>query len=1031
MADQLYIGNFSKGLTDNRIAFNIDNDAFPYLYNFYVWRGRVKRKRGTLLLGQLQIQVLLQNVADFQTTPWAFQAFTLDAAASPDGFAYGNLLTGTPGEPPQVSVGYTTRLGAGYIINETSNQPGATITPGSILFTWNGNTYRDGSDGNLYFSPSGTIVKGSINYATGDISISYSTLIPPKYLTGTFSYYPGLPVMGLRDFSPQSITDVLYPLQLSFDTKYSYQGVDRGTSTLTKATVNFYNTTFYKSSQVPFVWSGQDYQQFWTTNYSGALWATNNVSGMHLLYARYSAGSGTTTITFRFFTDSARTVPFTTLVEDDILWFNEWEDSDFFFIAHMQAPGYTLGNKGTAITITVDSVTGLTDGDRITFSGVKKTGSLNNREFAVYNVNSGANTFQVTAKDNIGSPYDPGTGLVTGLSSSMNSVTGRVTDVSGSATGTYVITFDQEQTASGDGIVQMLTNSIPGKDGIRFYDGDPTSTTGLPDEPLKGWVNFAPPLTELQVSIDNGPENLYYLVGALAIFPFKDRLLFFAPYIQTSALETPVRLQDTVIWSWNGTPYYTISDDNVPSMVPTGQTANPIAYYVDQSGAGGYLPAGVSHPITTVASNEDVLLIGFGGDGQKTRFVYTGNDLNPFLFFSINSELPSQSTFSAITMDKGVIDIGQYGICMTDQQSCERIDLSIPDQVFQIASLQNGAERVNAIRDFFKEWIYFAFPINTVIYENQTVCKFPINTLLLNYRDNTWGLLYENFTTHGTYRRSIKKSWNTLGYNSWNEWREPWNSGSNSPLFPSIIAGNPQGYVIVKDDGLAESVSGTIQAIAAATDNNTQITSINHCVAQGDYLYFSGILGPVIYNTQIAIVISTADKDTFVVDLDFDSTEYLGLGNYTRLSQPELQTKQFPFYWEIGRKVRICAQKYLLETTSSQQCTLNIFLSQNNDNPWNDPINAGITNGLIYSRVLYTCPESTNLGLTPANINLQMPYAKVQQQIWHRVNTSLIGDTVQLGITLSDAQMRNLQNATGEISLHGIHLTIEPSQILC
>jgi hypothetical protein len=34
------------------------------------------------------------------------------------------------------------------------------------------------------------------------------------------------------------------------------------------------------------------------------------------------------------------------------------------------------------------------------------------------------------------------------------------------------------------------------------------------------------------------------------------------------------------------------------------------------------------------------------------------------------------------------------------------------------------------------------------------------------------------------------------------------------------------------------------------------------------------------------------------------------------------------------------------------------------------------------------------------------PTASQQAQLWHRINTSLIGDTVQLGFTMSDAQMR-------------------------
>src|ERR1700755_382199 len=57
MPEQIYIGNFAKGLTTDRLPFVIDNDAFPTTYNFYVWRGRAKRKRGTVFLGRLQRQI--------------------------------------------------------------------------------------------------------------------------------------------------------------------------------------------------------------------------------------------------------------------------------------------------------------------------------------------------------------------------------------------------------------------------------------------------------------------------------------------------------------------------------------------------------------------------------------------------------------------------------------------------------------------------------------------------------------------------------------------------------------------------------------------------------------------------------------------------------------------------------------------------------------------------------------------------------------------------------------------------------------
>ena len=90
--------------------------------------------------------------------------------------------------------------------------------------------------------------------------------------------------------------------------------------------------------------------------------------------------------------------------------------------------------------------------------------------------------------------------------------------------------------------------------------------------------------------------------------------------------------------------------------------------------------------------------------------------------------------------------------------------------------------------------------------------------------------------------------------------------------------------------------------------------------------------------------------------------------------------------------------------------------------------------------MLYTCPESTNLGLTPANTNLLQlnqigsagTTSNSQQQIWHRMNTSLIGDTVQFGFTLNETQMfdPNLYFQTAEIEFHGAILDLSPSSLL-
>jgi hypothetical protein len=222
------------------------------------------------------------------------------------------------------------------------------------------------------------------------------------------------------------------------------------------------------------------------------------------------------------------------------------------------------------------------------------------------------------------------------------------------------------------------------------------------------------------------------------------------------------------------------------------------------------------------------------------------------------------------------------------------------------------------------------------------------------------------------------------------------------------------------------------------------IYSPNHCLNEGDYIVIRGVLGTAgaLLNGNIY---SVQDPVTNGFSLNGvpqpTSGTYYGGGVIQRMYYPYIQTKQFPVGWDMARKTRIGVQQYLLSTTSNGQISLLIFLSQNANSSYNDieyPYPAGIVpgpsenNSLIYSAVLYTCPESTNLGLTPANVNLQMPTSAAQAQTWHRMNTSLIGDTVQIGFTLNDAQMRDttFSNQFAEIELHGFVIQISASQVL-
>jgi hypothetical protein len=245
-----------------------------------------------------------------------------------------------------------------------------------------------------------------------------------------------------------------------------------------------------------------------------------------------------------------------------------------------------------------------------------------------------------------------------------------------------------------------------------------------------------------------------------------------------------------------------------------------------------------------------------------------------------------------------------------------------------------------------------------------------------------------------------------------------------------VIAGNQQGFILIRNVGTGEGNSLYISAVSGNT-----ITSPHHGLNHGDYIVIRGCIGTGVLPSGIYQV-GVTTVNTFFIDGPPNTGTYSGGGLIQRMYIPLIQTKQFPAAWDLARKTRIGVQQYLLTTTSNGQITLLIFLSQNSDSAYNTgnivPQNNAINNALVYSTVLYTCPELTNLGLTPANINLQMPTAVQQSQIWHRMNTSLIGDTVQIGFTMSDAQMRDptFSNQFAEIEIHSIILDLNPSQVL-
>ena len=85
-------------------------------------------------------------------------------------------------------------------------------------------------------------------------------------------------------------------------------------------------------------------------------------------------------------------------------------------------------------------------------------------------------------------------------------------------------------------------------------------------------------------------------------------------------------------------------------------------------------------------------------------------------------------------------------MCIRDRYEGKRFDIQIPDALFEFSFLNNGMQRITAQRDFINEWIYFTYCSN----ENEFI--FPTQTLQYNYREQTWAMFNECYTTYGQFR---------------------------------------------------------------------------------------------------------------------------------------------------------------------------------------------------------------------------------------------------------------------------------------
>ncbi len=601
----------------------------------------------------------------------------------------------------------------------------------------------------------------------------------------------------------------------------------------------------------------------------------------------------------------------------------------------------------------------------------------------------------------------------------------------------------------------FLDTGGPTYDPIRYYDG-------------ATWVDFTPTLDDTATPVK--------LVGARILIPYYGRLLALDTLEAPDSLATP------------GTPDIALTKEYY-NRCRFSQIGSPIQADAWQStvfGKGGFIDAPVNEKIISATFFKNTLIVSFERSTWQLRYV--GEYGLPFIWERISSDFGSESTFSPVLFDQGVLQIGDRAITTATSNNVERIDLQIPDLVFQMRNDEFGKSRVWGIRNFQKEVVYWSW-VNTNL-ESLSTWKFPNQTLLFNYRNNTYAVFRDNVTAFGIYQSPVGVTWDRIDI-FWDDEDVFWDNENANPEFESIVSGNQQGFVHYYASSNIDEPSLRITAFTAGA-TTIEITSPDHNLANGEWIQITNATfstGDPGFNNRI-YQISIVDKDTIAIyfwqngdlPVDLDPSNYIGGGVMTLFPIMDIQTKDFNPYQSKGSQLKLAYIDFLVDAFPQGLISVNVITNASNNNVGNVIVgNNKVENGLYLfgaiSNINQTNPAiitSPNHGLRTGNSvtitnvvgmtqinnitaivtyinanqfslqgidatgfstyvtsgnwqsNSQNLYIPGSNYAWHRFFATCTGQYLRIQLTYNDEQMADIVNSYTNFVMNAMALWVRP-----
>ena len=595
--------------------------------------------------------------------------------------------------------------------------------------------------------------------------------------------------------------------------------------------------------------------------------------------------------------------------------------------------------------------------------------------------------------------------------------------------------YNVVESVSGSGVSQGTTNGTTGNITInpvtQFYNGVTTNPYLVGDNFLIGTTLYTvtdvttPSNVDLKMSYATTGSSSAPLAtgtfngttGELIITGNGADTNQFVYYISNGTPKSYNQYWNRLRYSKNGSPVS--SDYTNPNDTNAWLDGVP--------GLGGYIDAPTKEAMVSSEYIKDRLIVYF--ENSTWEQAYTFNQVLPFVWQKINTELGAISPYSTVPFDKQVIAVGDVGIHSCNGSNVERIDDLIPDTIFNVSKENGGNLRIWGVRDYFAEMIYWSFQ------QESRYTPFNNKILAFNYKTKSWAIFDDSITAFGVFYNTSNVTW-AISTFPWEQAYETWNSGLIQQQFRQVIAGNQQGYffLIERDTGSnAPALQITNLVINSAT-TYFNVTSINHSLGYKQYVYIENCGGVTGINNNVFVVGIVIDNNTIrffaSAGQSFGGT-YTGGGTLRRVSQIDILTKQYNFYVKEGRNALINKVDFQVDRTSENPdgvvngVTVDYYISTAQQSS----LTAGGASPRGTGTILGTgILETTPYPASPyTDDTLQYPLEDIQQQLWHPVYTWADGEFIQLHIYLSDTQIRDIDVAWADFQMHSMIFYTQPS----